>query len=262
MSKLQKKDQFLDLSDYGRKPATWFASKLKDTRFTAVDVTLLFGVVGLLAVYAIWEGFYVVGGVLIILKSIIDAADGEVARIKNKPSYIGRYLDSLFDFILNILFLGVIAMKTETSFLLVFIAIGCIQLQGTLYHFYYVILRNKAEGADNTSKIFDYKPPKGLHGESQKMVDFLFYAYVAFYGVFDRLIHLFDRPAARVRSFPSWFMTFLSMYGLGFQLLIIAVLLFIDKIEWVIPFFIWYTLFIPVLVLTRKIFITNRDTTK
>jgi phosphatidylglycerophosphate synthase len=31
----------------------------------------------------------------IILKSIIDGADGELARIKN-TSYTGRYLDSVF----------------------------------------------------------------------------------------------------------------------------------------------------------------------
>ena len=40
----------------------------------------------------------------IILKSIIDAADGELARIKKTPSYTGRYLDSIFDIILNLIF--------------------------------------------------------------------------------------------------------------------------------------------------------------
>ena len=38
----------------------------------------------------------------IILKSIIDAADGELARVKQTPSYAGRYLDSVFDIILNL----------------------------------------------------------------------------------------------------------------------------------------------------------------
>jgi hypothetical protein len=43
MSKLAAQDKFLDLSDYGRPLATLFAQK-KNTRFTPIHVTLLFGV--------------------------------------------------------------------------------------------------------------------------------------------------------------------------------------------------------------------------
>jgi hypothetical protein len=49
-------------------------------------------------------------------------------------------------------------------------------------------------------------------------------------------------------------MTLLSIYGLGFQLLLIAALLAFDKVEWIIPFFIFYTGFILVLIAIRKIF--------
>ena len=45
-----------------------------------------------------------------------------------------------------------------------------IQLQGTLYNYYYVILRNKSVGGDATSKIFEYKTPKALPGETQQAV--------------------------------------------------------------------------------------------
>ena len=37
------------------------------------------------------------------MKSILDAADGELARIKMTPSYSGRYLDSIFDILLNLI---------------------------------------------------------------------------------------------------------------------------------------------------------------
>ena len=40
----------------------------------------------------------------LIFKSILDAADGELARVKQKPSNTGRYLDSVADIILNALF--------------------------------------------------------------------------------------------------------------------------------------------------------------
>jgi len=41
----------------------------------------------------------------LFFKSIIDALDGELSRVKNTPSYTGRYLDSVFDILLNFLFL-------------------------------------------------------------------------------------------------------------------------------------------------------------
>jgi len=62
-----------------------------------------------------------------------------------------------------------------------------IQLQGTLYNYYYVILRTKSIGGDSTSKIFEYKVPKALPGESQKSVAILFSIYTIVYGIFDKL---------------------------------------------------------------------------
>jgi hypothetical protein len=44
MSKLSAQDKFLDLSDYGRTFGRLFALQLKDTRFTPIHVTLLFGI--------------------------------------------------------------------------------------------------------------------------------------------------------------------------------------------------------------------------
>ena len=100
-----------------------------------------------------------------------------------------------------------------------------IQLQGTLYNYYYVILRNKSVGGDATSKIFEYKSPKALPGETQKSVDILFKIYTIVYGRFDKIIHFLDKDAYKVKTFPNWFMTLVSAYGLGFQLLIIAIML-------------------------------------
>ena len=77
MSKLNASDKFLDLSDYGRSFGRFFALQLKETRFTPIHVTLLFGISGLLAIYCILNQFYFAAAFFIILKSGIDAADGE-----------------------------------------------------------------------------------------------------------------------------------------------------------------------------------------
>lgn len=253
MSKLAAEDKFLDLSDYGRPFGKFLANQLKNTRFTPIHVTILFGITGLTAIYCILTKHYLLAGFFIVLKSGIDAADGELARLKNTPSYVGRYLDSVFDIILNFLFLMTICYVSKTTIWLALLAFIGIQLQGTLYNYYYVILRTKSVGGDTTSKIFEYKSPRALPGESQKSVDILFGIYTIVYGAFDKIIHLLDPEAYKVKTFPNWFMTLLSLYGLGFQLLIIAIMLPLGWIEYIVPFFIAYTLLIFVLIGIRKV---------
>ena len=252
MSKLTAQDAFLDLSDYGRPFGKFLANQLKNTRFTPIHVTLLFGVSGLIAIFCILNNYYLAAGFFIVLKSGIDAADGELARIKKTPSYFGRYLDSVFDIVLNFLLLMTICYVSNTSIWFTLIAFIGIQLQGTLYNYYYVILRNKSVGGDSTSKVFEYKVPKALAGETQKSVTILFGIYTVVYGVFDKVIHFLDQDAYKTKTFPNWFMTLLSVYGLGFQLLIIAIMLPLGWIEFIVPFFTIYSLFIFVLIGIRK----------
>ena len=252
MSKLNASDKFLDLSDYGRSFGRFFALQLKETRFTAIHVTILFGISGLLAIYCILNQYFLAAAFFIVLKSGIDAADGELARLKNTPSYVGRYLDSVFDIILNFLFIMSICYVSKTTIWLALLAFIGIQLQGTLYNYYYVILRNKSVSGDATSKIFEYKTPKALPGETQQAVNILFGIYTIVYGFFDKIIHFLDAEAYKVKTFPNWFMTLLSIYGLGFQLLIIAFMLPLGWIELIAPFFIIYSLLIFVLIGIRK----------
>jgi len=255
MSKLTAQDKFLDLSDYGRPFGKFLANQLKNTRFTPIHVTILFGMSGLIAIYCITTNHYFWAGFFIILKSGIDAADGELARLKNTPSYVGRYLDSVFDIILNFLFLMTICYVSKTTIWFSLLAFIGIQLQGTLYNYYYVILRNKSVGGDTTSKVFEYKSPKALPGEKQKSVDILFRIYTIVYGVFDKIIHFLDKDAYKVKTFPNWFMTIVSLYGLGFQLLVIAIMLPLGWIEFIVPFFIGYTMLIFVLIAIRKLYL-------
>jgi phosphatidylglycerophosphate synthase len=252
MSKLLKKDKFLDLSDYGRPIGKLIAIQLKNTRFTPIHVTLMFGLSGLTSIVCILQNHYFWAGFFLVLKSAIDAADGELARLKNTPSYVGRYLDSVFDIVLNFMILMTICYVSKTTIWFTILAFIGVQLQGTLYNYYYVILRNKSVGGDTTSKIFEYKTPKALPGESQKLVTILFGIYTLVYGLFDKVIHFLDSNAYKIKTFPNWFMTLVSLYGLGFQLLIIAILLTFGCIEFIVPFFILYSVFILVLIGIRK----------
>lgn len=253
MSKLPKEHKFIDLSDYGRPIAKIIANSLRNTSFTPIHVTIGFIISGLIAVYCILQGQYWLAAFFLIFKSILDAADGELARIKQKPSYTGRYLDSVADIILNALFfISIGYVTTANIWICVFSFIG-LQLQGTLYNYYYVILRNKFDG-DKTSRIIEHKAPSAMEGESQQNVNILFALYKLFYGFFDKSIYLLDRNAQRGRVLPKWLMTSISTFGLGFQLLLIAVFLVSGLKAYILPFFLVYTSMIFVFIGIRKIF--------
>ncbi len=253
MSKLPKAHQFIDLSDYGRSPARGIATALKSTNFTPVHVTLIFIVSGLIAIYCMLNGQYKMAAIFLILKSILDAADGELARIKNTPSYTGRYLDSVADIILNLIIFLTLWHITNASLWMSLLAFAGVQLQGTLYNYYYVILRNKFNG-DTTSRVFEDKTPVALKGEKQSHVNILFSLYKILYGGFDKTIYYLDSNASSGKTVPNWLMTAISTFGLGFQLLIIASLLVLGLKNIIIPFFIAYSVMIFVFIGIRKIF--------
>jgi len=259
MSKLSASDKFFDLSDYGRPPAVWIAKRLKNTNVAPIHVTFAFGIIGLISVYCILIEQFLFAGFLLILKSIIDAVDGELARIKKTPSHSGRYLDSIFDTLLNMLIFYAIYIITKGSPSLTILAFVGLQLQGTIYNYYYVILRNNSVGGDSTSRIFEYKIPRALPGESQKTVSVLYMIYTSLYGAYDRIIYTIDGTASLGVKFPKWYMTCLSIYGLGFQLLIMVVMFNFNLTEYIVPFFIVFTGFVPVFIIIRKLFLPHSN---
>jgi len=251
MSKLPPQYQFVDLSDYGRKPARLIARALKDTSVTPIHVTTWFIISGVLAIVSILYQYYAVAAFFLILKSVLDAADGELSRVKNMPSYVGRYYDSIADIILNFMFIITFWYITDASVFHAVLAFFGIQLQGTLYNYYYVILRNNVNG-DQTSRIFEDVAPVAMEGESQQTVNVFYRIYDTLYIVFDKTIYYLDRDARNSDPFPKWFMTLLSTFGLGFQLLIMAVFPILGLEVFIIPFFIAYSVLILVFIAIRR----------
>tara|TARA_B100000809_G_C14998006_1_gene480465 strand:- start:93 stop:860 length:768 start_codon:yes stop_codon:yes gene_type:complete len=252
MSKLPAAYKFIDLSDYGRPIARHIALYLKDTSCTPVQVTWLFIVSGLIGVAGMFFGYYYLAAFFLVLKSILDAADGELARLKETPSYTGRYFDSIADILLNALIFFTLYIICDISFIWVLLSFLGIQLQGTLYNYYYVILRNKVNG-DTTSRVFETETPQALPGENQQTVNILFKLYRILYGVFDIIIYRLDNNAPQGKISPNWFMTAVSSFGLGFQLLLIGIFLILGMKEFIIPFFLLYTLMVLIFIAIRKL---------
>ena len=252
MAKLPKKHQFLDLSDYGRSSGHWIASKLQYTDLTPIHVTTMFILTGFIAIGFLLNGYLITSAFFIILKSILDAADGELSRLKKRPSYVGRYYDSIADLLLNFCFLLTFWYITDISIIYMSIAFLGIQLQGTLYNYYYVILRNSVQG-DSTSRVVENSKPKAFKGERQSRVNLFYNIYNILYIAFDKSMYYMDENARFCKPFPKWFMTLVSMYGLGFQLLIMALMLVFKLQSLVIPFFIGYSVLIIVFICIRKL---------
>jgi len=251
MSKLPQQYRFADLSDYGRFIARGIAGQLKKTSITPMHVTTWFIISGLLAIVSILNNHFFLAAFFLILKSVLDAADGELSRLKNTPSYVGRYYDSIADILLNFFFFLTFWYITNESIFLMLLAFIGVQLQGTLYNYYYVILRNNVNG-DVTSRIFEDHTPSAMIGETQHAVNIFYKVYNFLYIPFDKAIYWMDKGAMNSKPFPKWFMTMLSSFGLGFQLLLMAVLLVLHLEMYVIPFFILYSVFILVFISIRR----------
>jgi hypothetical protein len=127
-----------------------------------------------------------------------------------------------------------------------------LQLQGTLYNYYYVILRKLHEG-DTTSRVIEKGTPEALPGEKQVYVTFLYKVYISCYGIFDSIIYKLDPKASKQKQFPKLFMTAVSTFGLGFQLLLIGIFLVLGLKEFIIPFFIAYTVMVLVFIGIRRL---------
>jgi archaetidylinositol phosphate synthase len=57
---------------------------------------------GLAAAWAIWHGDLIVGALLLQLKTLLDNADGQLARAAGRTSTLGRYLDTEADALVNV----------------------------------------------------------------------------------------------------------------------------------------------------------------
>ena len=71
-------------------------------RVAPTAVVLANTVAGLAGAVAIWRGDLVAGALLLQLKTVLDNADGQLARASGRTSTLGRYLDTEADLVVNI----------------------------------------------------------------------------------------------------------------------------------------------------------------
>jgi phosphatidylglycerophosphate synthase len=251
MSKLPDSKRFIDVSDYGRPLAQALVRALFDTFFTSIHLTFAFLVAGTIAIGCILAHHFVWAAIFLMVKNVLDAADGEMARQRNHPSYTGRYLDSIFDFMINAGICMALNTVANGAWPIALLAFFGLQFQCAICNYYYVIQRNRVNG-DMTSRIVEFIRPIAFPYENQSVVNGLHRLFKLLYGPFDFLVLCLDKKAIQIKEFPKWFLSLSSSLMLGFQFAVIAVLLLFDRAEWILPFFAAYSVWGVLIILVRK----------
>jgi len=252
MSKLPAANRFLDLSDYGRPAAVWIVDALCGTRVTSIQLTFAFFVAGVAGIACIVTGHYLTAALLLMLKNVLDAADGEMARVRRRPSHTGRYLDSVFDFVVNLGVVAALYLVADAPPAVAALAFVSLEFQGSVYNYYYLNQR-RLLGGDTTSSVNEFVRPHAFPYESGRVVAVLHGLYLLCYGVFDRLMLAAEGDEAITEPLPNWFMTAVSTMGLGFQLLLISLALVFPLADLVLPFLCLYAGFGMAVIAVRKV---------
>lgn len=243
MNKVPEAHTFLDFSDYARPFARWLVRLLLPTPITPIHLTWTYTLVGLGAaiLFAI-NRWPLLAGLLLLLKSALDAADGSLARARQHPSRVGRFLDSVCDFLVMAAVFGGLAVQkwSQTGhvayFGLALVALLCATLQGSVFSYYYV--RYRAEtGGDQTSHTNESEPA-GYAWDNPTALKILHTLYRWIYGWQDALMARLDHWVApsNARLSPA-FLTATTVLGLGSQLLVIALCAAIGQAGWALWLF-------------------------
>ncbi len=244
MDKVPPAAAFLDVSDYARPFARWLVRRLLPTRVAPNHLTLGFTVAGLAAAALLAADRWLpLAGFLLLVKSGLDAADGALARGRGRPSRVGRFLDSVADFVVNVGVYGGIAWAAVRAtgqagyFVLGGLALLSALLQVSLFNHYYVRYRAQT-GGDRTSQL-DEAHAAGYPWDNPAALRFVFAAYRGIYGWQDQLVAALDRALAggSTRPLAPAFMTANSVLGLGTQLLAIAICAFVGQPVWALWLF-------------------------
>jgi len=243
MDKVPSPHAFLDLSDYARPAARLLVRLLLPTSITPIHLTLAFTVVGFLAalLFAL-DRWLPVAGLLLLLKSALDAADGSLARARRRPSRVGRFLDSVCDFVvMAAVFSGIAVAAWVRSgqaayFGLAGAALLCATLQGSVFSYYYVRYRAQT-GGDQTSRTNE-NVPDGYVWDNPTLLQLLYQLYRLIYGWQDALMERLDRRVApHDAPVPRNFLTATTALGLGSQLLVIAACAALHRAVWALWLF-------------------------
>ncbi len=202
---------------------------------------------GVLAGWQIASSHFVLAAALVAIKTVLDAADGQLARATEQTSVLGRYLDSEGDVLVNLaLFVGV-AVQTKLWFLSLLAFVVLTIFLSLDFNFEYLFQTARGQ-------VFRPEP----HDPKETgVVKILKNIYQVFFGVQDKYIRAFanarfaaltknKKPdeAALLAYHDETTILYLTNLGLAEQMTILCLCLLLAKPAW----FLYWCVVLVVLV--------------
>ncbi len=178
----------------------------------------------LLASLFILLGMDLWAALLLQLKTVLDNADGQLARLKGEVTALGRYLDTELDFLGNLALFLALGVRAEALGLaiLAFLVFTLVQA----WDFNLERLYRRAWGEE--------LPPEAPPGEGP-LVGLLAWVYRLLFGPQDRLVQALEgglQKALRLdprRFWDEWALALVVNLGLTTQLFFLGVFLLLDQ---------------------------------
>ena len=249
---------FFDVSAiWGKRPALKIVKWIYHTPITPPQVSIVAFVFGISAAYFLAKQEYMflfISALLIQIKNIFDTVDGHLARARNTPSRIGRFLDSVIDFITSFAFFIAIALNLNEQYppneiwILAITAFFSSQFQCSYYVFYTVsylknVNRLTASRVDESIKKEDYTVYKDP--AQQRTLIILHKLFLLFYGWQDRFMMKIDEWSLKyfAKRPSGWYLdkkllTLKSWLGLGMQLFFLTLFILLNQLYLCLWFFI------------------------
>ena len=182
-------------------------------------VVLAASATGLVAASFLWRGELVVAAVLLQVKTVLDNADGQLARASGRVTVLGRYLDSESDLLVDAA---------------VFAALGYVTGQPVLAGVAFVVLALVLSADFDLELLWrrERGEPREARPHAEGFAAVLARVYDVVYAPMDRLIEWFVErrlrgasPAQRLAYHDRMTLNVLANYGLSTQLAVLGVCL-------------------------------------
>lgn len=207
----------IDLSEWGRPFARVIAQFLKEKPISVIQVTTLHLILTIFCAWLILQGNTITACFLLIGKGIIDAVDGELARIRGRPSHVGRYWDTVADTIGLIAVMWAFGSLFSWEPMLTGALILATLFQYSLFNHYSILMRTLGAG-DTTSRVDERVKPVAYAWEKQSNVNRFHTIYLIFFSWQDWIISTLSGKGSKNLVFE---LTVSSSLGYGMQSLVI-----------------------------------------
>jgi phosphatidylglycerophosphate synthase len=139
-----------------------------------LTVTLIAGVVGLLAALAGWQGHYTLGLLLWWANRTLDGLDGSLARASGKQSDWGGYIDTLVDFAMYTVIPFGLTMRQPSAELLIVLALlfGTFYVNAAAFLYLSAILERRNLGARQHGELTSVTMPRGIIEGTEAVIFF------------------------------------------------------------------------------------------